>query len=76
MTIYSMTGFGVACAPTPSGLASVELRSVNNRFFEFSARLPDECKAMDQSLREALASLLPSLARAASSASMACWVSA
>lgn len=59
MTIYSMTGFGVACAPTPSGLASVELRSVNNRFFEFSARLPDECKAMEQSLREAVASRLP-----------------
>ncbi|MFZ9984309.1 MAG: YicC/YloC family endoribonuclease [Burkholderiaceae bacterium] len=59
MTIYSMTGFGVACAPTPSGMASVELRSVNNRFFEFSARLPDECKSLEQSLREAVASRLP-----------------
>ena len=52
MTIYSMTGFGVANAATPSGMASVEIRSVNSRFSEFSARLPDECKGFEQAMRD------------------------
>ena len=59
MTIYSMTGFGVANAATPSGMASVEIRSVNSRFSEFSARLPDECKGFEQAMRDLISPRLP-----------------
>lgn len=59
MTIYSMTGFGVANAATQLGLASVEIRSVNNRFFEFSARLPEECKGFEQAMRDLISPRLP-----------------
>ena len=59
MTIYSMTGFGVANAATPSGMASVEIRSVNSRFSEFSARLPEECKGFEQAMRDLISPRLP-----------------
>ncbi|HOK96444.1 MAG TPA: YicC family protein [Anaerohalosphaeraceae bacterium] len=39
--IYSMTGFGQACAEVDGVVYTVEIRSVNNRFFKAQFRLPD-----------------------------------
>ena len=38
--IRSMTGFGSADGPLGSGRVSVELRTVNHRFFNPSLKLP------------------------------------
>src|SRR5262245_9254955 len=64
MTVYSMTGFASAKA-TPTAHAqdstssragvTVELRSVNGRFFDLSLRLPDELRNLEPALREAVA---------------------
>jgi uncharacterized protein (TIGR00255 family) len=65
MTVYSMTGFASAHA-TPGAHAqdstssraavTVELRSVNGRFFDLSMRLPDELRSLEPALRDAVAS--------------------
>jgi uncharacterized protein (TIGR00255 family) len=39
--ISSMTGFGQACAEIDGVVYTVEVRSVNNRYFKASLRLPD-----------------------------------
>lgn len=39
--ISSMTGFGQACAEVDGVVYTVEVRSVNNRYFKASLRLPD-----------------------------------
>lgn len=39
--IRSMTGFGQACAEIDGVIYSVEIRSVNNRYFKVQVRLPD-----------------------------------
>jgi uncharacterized protein (TIGR00255 family) len=49
-----MTGFGAASMDCRAGRISLEIKSVNSRFFEFSPRLPDEFRWMEQSLREQL----------------------
>ena len=64
MAVYSMTGFASTTA-TPSAHAqdstssragvTVELRSVNGRFFDLSLRLPDELRSLEPALREAVA---------------------
>ena len=64
MAVYSMTGFASATA-TPGSHAldsttsrvgvTVELRSVNGRFFDLSLRLPDELRSLEPALREAVA---------------------
>jgi uncharacterized protein (TIGR00255 family) len=65
MTVYSMTGFASATAvpaahaqdSTSSRAAvTVELRSVNGRFFDLALRLPDELRSLEPALREAVAS--------------------
>ena len=65
MAVYSMTGFASAKAtPAPHAQDStssragvtVELRSVNGRFFDLSLRLPDELRSLEPALREAVAS--------------------
>ncbi len=38
--ILSMTGFGRASGNTSFGRVSVEIKSVNHRFLDISARLP------------------------------------
>jgi len=63
MTVYSMTGFASATA-TPGAPAqdstssraavTVELRSVNGRFFDLALRLPDELRSLEPTLREAV----------------------
>lgn len=63
MTVYSMTGFASATAApaahaqdsTSSRAAvTVELRSVNGRFFDLALRLPDELRSLEPALREAV----------------------
>jgi len=52
MALLSMTGFGKATAQTQLGAFSVEIRSVNNRFFDFNARLPREWAVAEIRLRD------------------------
>jgi uncharacterized protein (TIGR00255 family) len=66
MAVYSMTGYasateraqsGTASAPAESsrgGAVTVELRSVNSRFLDLALRLPDEYRALEPALRDAL----------------------
>ena len=50
-----MTGFASASSPTPLGLLSVEVRSVNSRFLDLSLRVGDELRLFEPMLREAVA---------------------
>jgi len=63
MTVYSMTGFASATASpaaqaqdstTSRAAVTVELRSVNGRFFDLALRLPDELRSLEPALREAV----------------------
>jgi uncharacterized protein (TIGR00255 family) len=54
-----MTGFGSAQTSTSFGLIQVEIRSVNNRYFELSLRLPDDLRGLEPSMREKLIRVLP-----------------
>lgn len=54
-----MTGFGSAQMPTSLGLVQVEIRSVNNRFFELGLRLPEDIRSLEPMIREKLARVLP-----------------
>lgn len=47
-----MTGFGLAEAATPSGTYRVEIRGVNNRFFELQLRQPRFVNNLDQQVRK------------------------
>ena len=53
--IQSMTGYAAVSAPTPRGVLSLELRSVNSRFLDLQLRVPDELRALEPVLRELLA---------------------
>lgn len=48
--IRSMTGFGAATAEQDGVRCTVELRSVNNRFFKSTLRLPPELDALEPEL--------------------------
>ena len=50
--ILSMTGFGRAEASSDGITATVEMRSVNNRFLEVSARMPKELSARENDVKE------------------------
>ena len=52
--IRSMTGFGAAEGPVGDARVSVELRSVNHRFFNPSLKLPPEFARWEGDVREAL----------------------
>lgn len=52
MSIRSMTAFASAEVATPWGTLACELRSVNHRFLEIAARLPDDLRALEPVLRE------------------------
>ena len=39
--ISSMTGFGQACSEVDGVVYTVEVRSVNNRYFKAQIRMPD-----------------------------------
>ena len=49
--IYSMTGYGRAAKLIDGRDISVEIRSVNHRFFEFSARLPRSMNYLEEKLK-------------------------
>jgi uncharacterized protein (TIGR00255 family) len=51
---YSMTGFGAAEGPAGGGRLRIEIRTVNHRYFNLSAKLPGELSAMEGELRERL----------------------
>jgi uncharacterized protein (TIGR00255 family) len=52
--IRSMTGFGVASADAEGGSFSVEVRSVNNKFFKATMRVPDALGALEGDLEAQL----------------------
>jgi uncharacterized protein (TIGR00255 family) len=52
--IKSMTGFGSAEGAVGSARVSVEIRSVNHRFFNPSVKLPNELSKWEAEVREAL----------------------
>jgi uncharacterized protein (TIGR00255 family) len=55
MAVYSMTGFASTLSEGDDKLAiAVELRSVNSRFLDLAFKLPDEWRAAEPALREAL----------------------
>ena len=52
--ILSMTGFGRGTAVRNGREITVELRSVNSRYFEYSSRIPRTCNYMDSRLKKQL----------------------
>ena len=52
--ILSMTGFGRGTAVRNGREITVELRSVNSRYFEYSSRMPRTCSYMDSRLKKQL----------------------
>ena len=52
--IRSMTGFGVASADAEGGSFSIEVRSVNNKFFKATMRVPDAFGALEGDLEAQL----------------------
>ncbi len=50
--LISMTGYGNGTAVVGGVSATAELRSVNNRFYEFSARLPKSLQPRENELKE------------------------
>jgi uncharacterized protein (TIGR00255 family) len=51
---YSMTGFGAAEGPVAGRRLRVEIRTVNHRYFNLSAKLPSELSAMEGEVRDRL----------------------
>ena len=51
---FSMTGFGAAEGPVAGRRLRVEIRTVNHRYFNLSAKLPSDLTAMEVELRERL----------------------
>jgi uncharacterized protein (TIGR00255 family) len=58
MSLRSMTGFGLAEAATPSGTYRIEIRGVNNRFFELQLRQPRFVNNLDQQVRKEVQSII------------------
>lgn len=52
--ISSMTGFAVASREMPHGTLNLEVRTVNHRFLDVQFRLPDDLRALEPELREAV----------------------
>ena len=51
---YSMTGFGAAEGPVAGRRLRVEIRTVNHRYFNLSAKLPSDLTPLEGELRERL----------------------
>jgi uncharacterized protein (TIGR00255 family) len=49
-----MTGYALASAEHPRGALGLELRSVNSRFLDLQFRVPEELRALEPLLREAI----------------------
>ena len=52
--VYSMTGYAAAQTPSPLGIISLEVRSVNSRFLDLTLRTADELKCTETALRSIL----------------------
>ena len=52
--ILSMTDFGRGTAVRNGREITVELRSVNSRYFEYSSRIPRTCSYLDSRLKKQL----------------------
>ena len=52
--VYSMTGYAATQAPSPLGIISLEIRSVNSRFLDLTLRTADELKCTETALRSIL----------------------
>ena len=50
--IQSMTGFARAVSPQKKGSWSVEIRSLNHRYFEFSLKVPPSLYGLEDRIRE------------------------
>lgn len=57
--ILSMTGFGRGTAVLNGREITVELRSVNSRYFEYSSRIPRTCSSLDSRLKSSSTSGSP-----------------
>jgi uncharacterized protein (TIGR00255 family) len=56
--IASMTGFAAAARESAQGSLAVELKTVNHRYLEFQARIPEELRPLEPAMREAIAARL------------------
>ena len=56
--IASMTGFAAAAHESAQGSLGVELKTVNHRYLEFQTRIPEELRALEPAMREAVAARL------------------
>lgn len=56
--IRSMTGFASVQRQCSGGRLSIDIRSVNHRYLEQTLRLPDELRAAEPAMREAVAARL------------------
>jgi len=56
--IASMTGFAAAVRESVQGSLSVEIKTVNHRYFEFQARIPEELRPLEPAMREVLSGTL------------------
>src|SRR3954462_7052784 len=56
--IASMTGFAAAAHESALGHLGVDLKTVNHRYLEFQARMPEELRVLEPAMREAVASKL------------------
>lgn len=55
MTVRSMTGFAHACTEAAGKRIDLEIRSVNHRFLDVQFKIPDDLRALESSMREAIA---------------------
>ena len=53
--IHSMTGYAVAARELSCGALNLELRAVNHRYLDAQFRMPDELRAIEPQMREAIA---------------------
>jgi uncharacterized protein (TIGR00255 family) len=58
MPFRSMTGFGQAEGASPSGTYRIEIRGVNNRFFELQVRQPRFVNNLDQQIKKEIQSVI------------------
>jgi len=56
--IRSMTGFASAVQESAQGSLALELKTVNHRYLEFQARIPEELRVVEPAMREAVAGAL------------------
>ncbi|APV49062.1 YicC family protein [Betaproteobacteria bacterium GR16-43] len=56
--IASMTGFASTARESAKGQLALELKTVNHRYLEFQSRIPDEMRALESVLREAVTAKL------------------